>query len=89
MLCPLYGPGYDNAPPLTVGGRIFYVLYGLFGLSLFIIAAYITASETISWFMALIDLNRVAAVALDLTFCRSRIWAELLGSQNNTVNVSK
>ena len=34
------GPGYGNAPPLTVGGRAFCVLYGLFGLPLFIIAAY-------------------------------------------------
>jgi len=34
------GPGYGNAPPATTGGRIFCVFYGLFGLPLFIIAAY-------------------------------------------------
>jgi len=34
------GPGYGNAPPLTTPGRIFCVLYGLFGLPLFIVAAY-------------------------------------------------
>jgi len=34
------GPGYGNAPPLTTGGRIFCVFYGLFGLPLFIIGAY-------------------------------------------------
>lgn len=32
--------GYGNAPPLTTGGRIFCVFYGLFGLPLFIIGAY-------------------------------------------------
>jgi len=34
------GPGYGNAPPLTVGGRAFCVLFGLFGLPLFVVAAY-------------------------------------------------
>ena len=34
------GPGYGNAPPVTTGGRVFCVFYGLVGLPLFIIAAY-------------------------------------------------
>ena len=41
VLCVrVWSPGYGNAPPLTAGGRAFCVLYGLFGLPLFIIAAY-------------------------------------------------
>jgi len=35
------GPlGYGNAPPRTSWGRLFCVLYGLFGLPLFVVAAY-------------------------------------------------
>jgi len=33
-------PGYGNAPPVTTGGRVFCVLFGLIGLPLFVIGAY-------------------------------------------------
>jgi len=42
--------GYGNAPPLTTGGRIFCVLYGLFGLPLFVVTAYGIGDQMVDGF---------------------------------------
>jgi len=53
LLLTMCDSGYGNAPPLTTGGRIFCVLYGLFGLPLFVVAAYGIGDQLVNGFDAL------------------------------------
>ena len=45
--------GYGNAPPLTTGGRIFCVLFGLFGLPLFVVAVFGVGDQMVRVFDAM------------------------------------
>ena len=45
--------GYGNAPPLTTGGRVFCVLFGLLGLPLFVVTAYGVGDQLVDGFDAL------------------------------------